>query len=172
MCSSFKATCCRSRSALIASITLASGTLAGVIPTARIRPLSRTRAPMPLVSIHPHAPTFATMAHLSVFDADAPVLGNPLDEARLSLFADLHILLLDLFCNRQDRIGHSFVLWIAQLLDPGINCVQHLQNQCQRLVFLELLIPVPIQRCLQACATDQFCPRAPSRLRPALAPAG
>jgi hypothetical protein len=114
---------------------------------------------MPLVSIHSHAPTFAPVAHLPIFHADAAVFGDPLDQAHLSLFADLHILLLDLFGNRQDRIGHSFVLLIAQLLDPGIYRVQHLQDQCQRLVFLQLLIPVPVQCCLQACATDKFCPR-------------
>ena len=33
----------------------------------------------------------------------------PLDETHLSLFVALHILFLNLFGNRQDRIGHSFV---------------------------------------------------------------
>src|SRR5437868_2449387 len=42
MCNSFKETACVARSALMASVTLASGALAGVIPTARIRPLSKS----------------------------------------------------------------------------------------------------------------------------------
>src|SRR2546425_8401361 len=49
---------------------------------------------MPLVSIYSHTATFASVAHLGVFHTDAPVLGNPLDEAHLSLFAHLYILLL------------------------------------------------------------------------------
>ncbi len=88
-----------SRSSLIAWVTLASATLAGVIPTARIRPLSRTRAHMPLVSIHPHTPTLAPMAHLGVFDADTPIFGDALDEAGFVFLIDLHILLLDLLRN-------------------------------------------------------------------------
>src|SRR6266567_1717336 len=99
MCSSFKTTCCRSKSALIVSVTLASGTLAGVTPTARMRLVSRTRAHMPHVTIHSHTPTFAPMAHLGVFNADTPIFGNALDEAGFAFLIDLHILLLDLIRN-------------------------------------------------------------------------
>ena len=61
------------------------------------------------------------MTHLPIFDADASVFGHPFDKAHLALFAALDILLLDLFGDGQDRLGHGFVLWIAQLLDPGID---------------------------------------------------
>src|SRR5260370_30636257 len=99
MCSSFKPTSCCSRSSLIALVTLASATLAGVIPTARIRPLSRTRSHMPLVSIHSHTPTFAPMAHLPIFDADTPIFGHPFDPILLSFLIHLHILPLHLLHN-------------------------------------------------------------------------
>jgi len=54
---------------------------------------------MPLVAIYPHTATFTSMAHLPIFDADAPVFGDTLDEAGFSLLIDLPILLLDLLCN-------------------------------------------------------------------------
>jgi len=54
---------------------------------------------MSLVSIYPHAPTFASVAHLPILDADAPIFGDALDEAGFALLIDLYILLLDLLCN-------------------------------------------------------------------------
>jgi len=39
------------------------------------------------------------MAHLPIFDTDAPIFGDTLDKAGFSLFIDLYILLLDLLCN-------------------------------------------------------------------------
>jgi hypothetical protein len=50
---------------------------------------------VPLVSIHAHTATFASMAHLSIFDADASVLGDSFDEAGKARLIDLHILLFD-----------------------------------------------------------------------------
>src|SRR2546421_7065761 len=33
---------------------------------------------MPFVAIHPHTAAFASMAHLRIFDRDAPIFGHPL----------------------------------------------------------------------------------------------
>src|SRR4249920_3768261 len=103
MCSSCKATACSARSALMATVTLASGTLAGVRPTARIRPVSSTRAHMAFVSINAHTATFASVAHLPIFDADASIFGHPFDQAGLPLLINLHVLLFDLPGDFQER---------------------------------------------------------------------
>src|SRR5439155_14731309 len=50
---------------------------------------------MAFVAIHPHATTFASVAHLPVFHADAPLFGDPLDQADLPLLIDLYVLRLD-----------------------------------------------------------------------------
>lgn len=55
----------------------------------------------------------------------AAVFGTPFDKAHLSLFAHLHSLLLDLFGNRQVRIGYGSLLLLGSLLHPSIERVSH-----------------------------------------------
>src|SRR5258708_14987625 len=50
---------------------------------------------MALVSIHTHAAALPSMPHLPIFDADAPVFCDTLDQTRFPLLIDLHILLFD-----------------------------------------------------------------------------
>jgi hypothetical protein len=112
MCSSFKDTSCRSRSSLIALVTLASGSLAGVIPTTRIRHVSCTRAHVAFISIHEQAATFASMTHLLIFVTDPSIFGYAFEQARFPLFIDLDILRFDLLSDFQIRVSHlRLILW-------------------------------------------------------------
>ena len=49
---------------------------------------------MPFIAIHAHAATLAPMAHLGIFDTDAPILGDAFAQVGRASGSRLHILLL------------------------------------------------------------------------------
>jgi hypothetical protein len=73
---------------------------------------------MAFVSIHTHAAALPSMPHLPIFDADASVFGDSLDQTRFPLLIDLHILLFDQLRNREGGLS-QFRLFLLQGLNPG-----------------------------------------------------
>ena len=121
-----------------------------------MRPVSSTRAHLAFVSIDTHTATFASVAHLPIFDADASILRHRFDQACLPLLINRHVLLCDLPGDFQERLS-QFRLFLVQSLHPAFQRLQDLQDQAQRLFSLSKLIPVTIECRFQACATHEFC---------------
>ena len=94
----------------MASVTLASGTLAGVMPTARMRPVSKSWNTWRLYPIDTDTAALAAVPHLGVLHADPPLFGNPLDEASFAVLVHLHILRLDLLGNLERVRCQVFLL--------------------------------------------------------------
>jgi hypothetical protein len=83
---------------------------------------------MALVAIHAHTTTFASVAHLSIFDADASIFGHAFDQARFPFLIDMHILRFHLLSYLHRRLSEfCFALWEG--LHPAFYRLQHLQDQ-------------------------------------------
>src|SRR5215472_7538763 len=108
---------------------------------------------MAFVSIHAHAPAFAPVPHLGVFNADASIFGDSFDKAHLPFLIDLHILRLDMLGNLQRWLS-QFSFFLRERLHPGFH---GLQDESERFVSLLALIPVTIECCFHAGPTHHCC---------------
>src|SRR5262245_3854273 len=118
---------------------------------------------MAFVPIDQDTATFATMAHLPIFHANAQVFCYPFDQAVLALLIHLYILRLHLLSNRERRLSQE-CLFLLQSLYPALHCSQHVQNQGECLIFLALLVPITIQRRFETAFTDECCSSFPGYL--------
>src|SRR6266478_591219 len=156
MCNSFKATFCRSRSSLIASVTLASGALAGVIPTARMRPLSRSWSTWRL---YPSTRTLRLLRPWRICPSSTLMrrsLATPLIRLAFPFSSTCTSWALTRLRNRERGL-RQLRLFLLQRVHPGFHGLQDGQDQAQRLFSLPDLVPIPIEGRLQARLTHHPC---------------
>jgi hypothetical protein len=99
------------------------------------------------------AAAFSAVAHPRVLDADPPVLGDPTPQRRRLAVSQLHVLIADLPGRPQrpldPRAGELVVVHEA------LHLLQRRKHHAQRLVAGRRVVPVAVQRRLQARGTKQ-----------------
>ena len=127
-------------------VTLASGALAGVMPTAGTRPVSRSRSTCRLYPSNSTERDLRPCRISAVLDADPPVFGHPAAQRRRRA-GQVHVLVADLPGGRHRR-GRGLVAGLPG--DERVHLVQQAQHLGQGLIPGGRVVPVRIQRRLQA----------------------
>ena len=82
MCHSRTLNCWAARSSTMLSVTLASGTFAGVTPDRRDQAAVQIAQHVPLIAVDQLAATLAPMPHLPIFHTDAPIRRHAVAQRR------------------------------------------------------------------------------------------
>src|SRR5579872_5238563 len=143
---------CCSRSAPISFVTLASATVAGVMHTARMKPVSKSWSTW---RMSPSTRTLRLLRQCRVSTSSTLMrrsLATPLIRLAFPLSSMWTSCSFTGLGNLHERLSQDR-FFLVPCLHPGLYHLQYVQDQAPCFFSLPSLVPIPIKSRLQACRT-------------------